>query len=206
MPITPTSPITQESHTKIEAWFTTHFEEAPPSLSGNAIMVDLMQSEVGPLVIGATHEGVCLVEFTDLDRLGSQVSTLRRWLPYPAYRGDHPHLTQLRRELTDYFAGERTRFEVPLLYPGTDFQRSVWNALLNIPYGETRSYESLARQVATAEAMRAVGGANGANRIAILIPCHRVVNKNGKLGGYGGGLWRKKALLALEQQQLTLEL
>jgi AraC family transcriptional regulator, regulatory protein of adaptative response / methylated-DNA-[protein]-cysteine methyltransferase len=201
-----TSPFTQESHQKIEEWFTTHFGKALSTINDTAIVVDLFQSPIGPLVIGSVNEGICLVEFTDPERLESQVSTLRRWLPHPAYRGNHPYLEQLRRELTEYFAGERTHFEVPLVYPGSDFQRAVWNALLEIPYGETRSYEALARQVATLEAIRAVGGANGANRIAIVIPCHRVINKSGKLGGYGGGLWRKKALLALEQQQLTLQL
>lgn len=169
------------------------------------IVVDLMQSAIGPLVLGATNDGVCLVEFADPHRLESQVTTLQRLLPYPVRHGFHPHLEQVRHELTEYLAGQRTRFEVPLVYPGSAFQRAVWNALLEIPYGETRSYEALARQVATADAVRAVGGANGANRIAIVIPCHRVVNKGGKLGGYGGGLWRKKALLALEQQQLTFQ-
>ena len=84
-------------------------------------------------------------------------------------------------------------------YPGTPFQERVWNQLLRIPYGQTRSYEDLARQIDSAGSQRAVGHANGLNRIAIVIPCHRVVNKDGKLGGYGGGLWRKQFLLDLEQ-------
>ncbi len=179
------------------------FETASPT--DNRIVVDLMQSAIGPLVLGATNDGVCLVEFADPHRLESQVSTLQRLMPFQVQHGNHPYLEQVRRELTEYLAGQRTRFEVPLVYPGSVFQRAVWTALLEIPYGETRSYEALAREVATAEAVRAVGGANGANRIAIVIPCHRVVNKSGKLGGYGGGLWRKKALLALEQQQLTFQ-
>lgn len=191
----------------IEEWFTTLFGEPTTTPhTAHTIRVEWMESAVGPLVIGATDEGVCLVEFTDPSRMESQVTSLRRLLPYQIQRGTHPYLEQVRHELTEYFAGQRTTFEVPLVYPGSDFQRAVWKALLEIPYGETRSYEALALQVATAEAVRAVGGANGANRIAIVIPCHRVVNKSGKLGGYGGGLWRKKALLALEQQQLTFQL
>ena len=95
-------------------------------------------------------------------------------------------------------AGSRTRFEVPLVYPGSPFQRAVWEQLLRIPYGEMRSYEDVAIAVGAPGAQRAVGRANGQNRIAILIPCHRVVNKGGKLCGYGGGLWRKQFLLDLE--------
>jgi AraC family transcriptional regulator of adaptative response/methylated-DNA-[protein]-cysteine methyltransferase len=202
----PTIPNTTLLDVESSAWFMSLFGE--PVLTPNTvnvIRVELMESAVGPLVIGATDDGVCLVEFTDPTRMESQVTSLRRLLPYEVQHGAHPYLAQVRQELTEYFAGQRTHFEVPLVYPGSAFQRAVWDALLEIPYGETRSYESLAKQIATAEAVRAVGGANGANRIAIVIPCHRVVNKSGKLGGYGGGLWRKKALLALEQQQLTFQ-
>jgi AraC family transcriptional regulator of adaptative response/methylated-DNA-[protein]-cysteine methyltransferase len=101
-------------------------------------------------------------------------------------------------ELADYFAGKLKSFSVPLIYPGSDFQRRVWEQLLKIPYGETRSYEDIAVAVEQRKGVRAVGHANGMNRIAIVIPCHRVVNKNGELGGYGGGLRRKEYLLRLE--------
>jgi AraC family transcriptional regulator of adaptative response/methylated-DNA-[protein]-cysteine methyltransferase len=113
--------------------------------------------------------------------------------------GNHPWLDQLRSELGEYFAGTRRKFTLPLVYPGSPFQVKVWSALLEIGYGETRSYEQLAWAVGTPRACRAVGHANGQNRIAIVIPCHRVVNKDGKLGGYGGGLWRKQLLLNLER-------
>jgi AraC family transcriptional regulator, regulatory protein of adaptative response / methylated-DNA-[protein]-cysteine methyltransferase len=112
--------------------------------------------------------------------------------------GEHRHLTQLRIELAEYFRGARTTFTLPLAYPGSEFQRAVWTALLDIPYGQTCSYDELAKLVGRPGACRAVGTTNGKNRIAILIPCHRVVNKNGQLGGYGGGLWRKQSLLELE--------
>jgi O-6-methylguanine DNA methyltransferase len=92
-------------------------------------------------------------------------------------------------------------FEVPLEVKGSPFQERVWQELVKIPYGETRSYEEIAKRVGSPEAVRAVGQANGMNRIAIVLPCHRVVNKSGKLGGYGGGLWRKQRLLALERGQ-----
>src|SRR5204862_4487558 len=99
----------------------------------------------------------------------------------------------------EYFAGARSAFEVPVHAPGSPFEERVWNALLAIPFGQTRSYEDIARAVGSARAVRAVGRANGLNRIAIVIPCHRVVNKSGELGGYGGGLRRKQFLLDLER-------
>ena len=112
---------------------------------------------------------------------------------------DHPHLQTLRGELAEYFAGTRKTFSVPLEAPGTPFEMRCWQALCEIPYGETRSYADVARTVGSPAAVRAVGRANGMNRIAIVIPCHRVVNKSGELGGYGGGLWRKRRLLHLER-------
>jgi len=105
----------------------------------------------------------------------------------------------LQGELANYFARSLRAFSVPLVYPGTAFQRRVWEQLLAIPYGETCSYEQIAVAVGEPRAVRAVGRANGLNRVAILIPCHRVVNKNGELGGYGGGLRRKQYLLDLER-------
>jgi AraC family transcriptional regulator of adaptative response/methylated-DNA-[protein]-cysteine methyltransferase len=105
----------------------------------------------------------------------------------------------LKAELARYFDGNLREFSVPIVFPGTAFQRRVWKRLLDIPYGQTMSYQDLARSVGHPAAVRAVGRANGMNRIAILIPCHRIVNKNGDLGGYGGGLRRKQFLLNLEQ-------
>ncbi len=113
--------------------------------------------------------------------------------------GCHPDLERLKDELARYFKAELKQFTVPLVFPGTPFQQRVWEALLRIPYGETRSYEDIAREVGSPGAVRAVGRANGMNRVAIVIPCHRVVNKSVALGGYGGGLWRKQFLLNLER-------
>lgn len=163
------------------------------------IVTSWVESPLGPLVIGANRDGVCLLEFTDPKRLETQVASMRRRFHCEVVSGDHAHLTKLRHELDAYFAGQLTQFTVPLIAPGTPFQERVWSALLKIPYGQTRSYEELATTVGAPGAQRAVGTANGSNRIAIVIPCHRVINKNGKLGGYGGLLWRKEALLQLEQ-------
>jgi AraC family transcriptional regulator of adaptative response/methylated-DNA-[protein]-cysteine methyltransferase len=165
----------------------------------NALSVARLESPLGPLVAGATAEGVCLLEFSDGRRHERQLETVARRFGAAVVPGSSPHLDQLRLELQEYFAGRRRAFTVPLQAPGTAFEEQVWAELLRIPYGETRSYEDLALTLGRPRAPRAVGTANGRNRIAIVIPCHRVVNKDGKLGGYGGGLWRKQALLDLER-------
>jgi AraC family transcriptional regulator of adaptative response/methylated-DNA-[protein]-cysteine methyltransferase len=131
--------------------------------------------------------------------LEAQFQKLRRYFRCPIVPGNNKHLQLLKRELHAYFAGELKRFTVTLVYPGSAFQVRVWNELRKIPHGSTVSYEEIARRIGAPAAVRAVGHANGLNRLAIVIPCHRVVNKNGELGGYGGGLWRKKALLELER-------
>jgi methylated-DNA-[protein]-cysteine S-methyltransferase len=107
---------------------------------------------------------------------------------------------ETRRQLDEYFAGRRTRFDLDLAPEGTPFQRRVWSALQEIPYGETRSYLDIARSIGSPKAVRAVGGANGRNPIAVVIPCHRVIAADGTLGGYGGGLDRKRLLLDLERR------
>lgn len=108
-------------------------------------------------------------------------------------------LDRLVHEVAEYFQGSRRAFSIPLMPAGTPFQLRVWHELLRIPYGESRTYDNLARAIGAPGAQRAVGHANARNPIAILVPCHRVVAKQSGLGGYGGGLWRKRALLALEQ-------
>ena len=168
------------------------------------IIVTEIDSPVGVLVAGATDEGVCLLEFRDREVLEAQVAKVRARVG-PTGPGTHPLLDQLRTELLEYFEGRRREFSVPLVYPGTPFQTKVWDALRAIPFGETISYEELARRVGSPAGQRAAGHANGQNPAAIIIPCHRVINKDGKLGGYGGGLWRKRLLLGLErgeQQEL----
>jgi AraC family transcriptional regulator of adaptative response/methylated-DNA-[protein]-cysteine methyltransferase len=173
----------------------------PPGQSRdrNCVFLAWLPSPLGPLVAGATDDGICLMEFTDRRMLEAQFETVRRLFGGPAVMGTNAHLETLQRELAAYFAGKLREFTVPLTYPGTPFQQRVWQNLLEVPYGETRSYQDLAAAIGDPAAVRAVGRANGMNRIAILIPCHRIVNKNGDLGGYGGGLRRKQYLLNLEQ-------
>jgi methylated-DNA-[protein]-cysteine S-methyltransferase len=116
----------------------------------------------------------------------------------------HPVIRETLRQLAEYFRGERTEFDLPLDPKGTGFQRAVWKALLEIPYGETCSYGDLARAIGRPAAVRAVGAANGSNPIAIIIPCHRVIGASGKLVGYGGGLPMKRMLLDLETEHAHL--
>ncbi|GAB1577280.1 methylated-DNA--[protein]-cysteine S-methyltransferase [Bordetella petrii] len=112
-----------------------------------------------------------------------------------------PVLLEAERQLGEYFAGTRDRFDLPLEFAGTEFQKQVWSALLTIPYGETRSYSDIAAQIGRAKAVRAVGAANGRNPISIVAPCHRVVGASGELTGFAGGLRAKALLLALESGQ-----
>ena len=130
--------------------------------------------------------------------LSTQLESIRRRFQAALTPGTSALLTRLDQELRAYFAGDLRAFTVPLVYPGTPFQERVWRALLDVPYGTTCSYEELAQRIGAPGAQRAVGHANGMNRIAIVVPCHRVVGRDGQLTGYGGGLWRKRLLLHLE--------
>ncbi|MGE3821620.1 MAG: bifunctional transcriptional activator/DNA repair enzyme AdaA [Isosphaeraceae bacterium] len=173
----------------------------PPGRAGETDRVTLawLPSPLGPLLAGATSIGVCLLEFTAIRPLEDQLRAVGKRHGLPVVPGTNPILDLLRAELSAYFAGTLRAFSVPLHLDGTPFQSRVWNELIRIPYAETISYEELARRVGNPAASRAVGRANGLNRIAIVIPCHRVVNKGGALGGYGGGLRRKSFLLDLER-------
>jgi AraC family transcriptional regulator of adaptative response/methylated-DNA-[protein]-cysteine methyltransferase len=153
------------------------------------------------MIAGATESGVCLLEFADRRMLETQLDRVRKWFNRTTVPGTNQHIDKLKVELDNYFTGSLKAFTVPLLVKGTDFQMLAWNQLLQIPYGQTISYEEQARAMGRAGAQRAVGKANGDNRIAIVIPCHRVVRRNGDLCGYGGGLWRKQFLLDLEKGQ-----
>jgi AraC family transcriptional regulator of adaptative response/methylated-DNA-[protein]-cysteine methyltransferase len=170
----------------------------------DCVRIGWVESPVGPLLLGATGGGVALLEFTDRRALETQLATLRKRTGRALVPGTNDHVETAKEQLGEYFAGRRRDFELPIEAPGTPFENEVWDALRRIPYGETRSYEQLATEVGRPGGSRAVGQANGRNRVAIVIPCHRVVNKGGELGGYGGGLWRKRFLLDLEQRHSGL--
>jgi AraC family transcriptional regulator, regulatory protein of adaptative response / methylated-DNA-[protein]-cysteine methyltransferase len=189
-----------DSHSGFRTAFARVFGKPPgQTRDADCIRLAWIETPLGPMVAGATSAGICLLEFTDRRMLEVQFDRIRRRFALAIIPGDSDHLRQLRRELAQYFAGQRRQFTCPLVYPGTGFEQAVWNQLLGIPCGQTRSYQDLAQSLHKEGAARAVGRANGMNRIAILIPCHRVVNQNGELGGYGGGLWRKRILLDLER-------
>ena len=190
-----------ESQSGFHDAFVKTFGTTPGRSNGLAcIKTRRIDSPIGPMVAAATDDGVCLLEFADRRALQKQIGTLTRRFDGRVVPGDNEHLRQLESELREYFAGSRRDFLVPLVVRGTAFQEKVWRALRAISYGETRSYVELARALGEPHAHRAVGRANGDNRIGILIPCHRVVRADGTLCGYGGGLWRKKYLLDLEAE------
>ncbi len=193
-----------ESHSGFREAFTNAVGEPPGTArSGDYIRLAWIETPLGPMAAGATERALCLLEFTDRRMMETQLEVLKKRFGLPLLPGESPIFDQLRRELAEYFDGKRRTFGVPLEYPGSEFQRTVWNGLLAIPFGETRSYAQLADDIGRPGGSRAVGHANGLNRIAILIPCHRVVNANGDLGGYGGGLWRKLRLLEAEGAKIS---
>ncbi len=172
----------------------------PPSRTGGPVVtVNRIGSPLGPMVAGATDDGLCLLEFGDRRMLETQLERLRARLGCTMVPGEHPVLAAAAEQMDGYFRGERVSFDVPLVVPGTDFQRAVWDRLCEIPSGTTVTYGQVARRLGRPDAVRAVGRAVGDNRIAVMIPCHRVVGADGRLTGYGGGLWRKQRLLDHER-------
>ena len=156
-----------------------------------------MESPVGKLKLVASDEGLVAVLWQNdrpsRVRLGELVED-----------NQHPILLKAERQLREYFAGKRKEFEIPLDMRGTTFQKNVWEALLAIPFGETRSYGQLAKQLGNPNATRAVGAANGRNPLSIIVPCHRVIGSTGKLTGFGGGIATKEHLLNLEEKGSNL--
>ncbi len=151
----------------------------------------VVDSPVGKLTLVATDRGLAAILWEN-DRPG------RVPLEIDAEDGRHPVLVETERQLNEYFEGTRKTFALTLDVEGTDFQRQVWDALLTIPFGETRSYGEIARQIGRPRAVRAVGAANGRNPISIVTPCHRVIGSTGKLTGFAGGIRAKAMLLSLE--------
>jgi O-6-methylguanine DNA methyltransferase len=166
-------------------------------MAGNVAVME-MDSVVGPLLLGVQGDFVCFLEFLDAQQREQQLARLSQTFAADIQPGKNAVLAAARRQLTEYFAGTRRQFDLPLRQPGTPFQSRVWQALTEIPYGATCSYGDVARNIGQPQAMRAVGMANGRNHIPIIVPCHRVVNSDGSLGGFSSGLWRKQKLLELE--------
>jgi len=191
-----------ESHSGFRDAFMRTFGRSPGSSRAlDRIVVAWQESPLGPLVVAANDKGICLLEFTDRRMIEAQFKTVKKLFSCAIVPGENEHITKLREELEAYFAGTLSKFSVPLDYPGSPFQVRVWNELLRIPYGKTCSYEELAKRIGSPSGQRAVGHANGLNRLAIVIPCHRVVKSDGSLGGYRWGVERKTRLLKQEQER-----
>ena len=164
------------------------------------IVYSNIQSPIGDMIAGTTDKGICFLEWHDrggVERILNRVE--KRYNKTPE-QGVSKHLLKLQNELNSYFEGILTDFKTDIDVNGTKFENTVWNKLLQIPYGEMKIYGEIAAELGKPGASRAVGRANGSNYLSIVIPCHRVIESSGKLKGYGGGLWRKKYLLDLESK------
>ena len=159
-----------------------------------------IETPLGEMVASATDEGLCLLEFHDRRMLPTEYKDLVRLLKTTIQEGENTHLKTLIKQLKEYFDGNRKEFSIPLITPGSVFQQAVWKELQNIHFGSTRSYQEQAMALNMPDSIRAVANANGMNRIAIVIPCHRIIGSDGRLTGYGGGLRRKKWLLDHERK------
>jgi len=174
--------------------------------TSDAVYTTEIQTPIGPMLAAATETELILFEFPHRRMIDTQLDRVRRLTGCEPKPGESPVFGQLRTELAEYFVGRRHAFTVRLDARGTPFQMRVWSALRQIPCGTTTSYGRLAETIGEPNAVRAVARANGDNRIAILIPCHRVIGSTGELVGYGGGLARKKKLLDLEARAEALSL
>lgn len=178
--------------------FPLHEPGKAPSRAAPVVRLAVIGTPLGHMIAAAGEERLVMLEFADRRMLHTQFKRLARYLQCAFELGDHGVLSKTRRQLAEFFAGERREFDLPVQAPGTPFQRRVWTALTRIPAGATRSYAEQARAIGRPAAVRAVARANGDNPVAIVVPCHRVIGSDGSLTGYGGGLWRKQALLDRE--------
>ncbi len=177
---------------------------APPSkaVGQKCLTARLYESPLGAMIALANDTGIHLLEFVDRRMLPTEIEQIRKLLECVIVPGSNAVLEELISELDSYFNGTLTRFETPCHISGTLFEQAVWQQLQKIPYGKTASYGDIARNLGRSKAVRAVGRANGANKLAIIIPCHRVIRADGTLCGYGGGVWRKKWLIEHERENL----
>lgn len=193
-----------DSASGFRAAFSRLLGHPPRVMTGAAgLWADWIDTPLGGMIAVADYHALHLLEFVGRKALQTELRRLSAGAGGRIGLGRTPITDWIERELHDYFAAKSADFTVPLIAHGTPFQRQVWDALRAIPPGQIRSYGDLARDLGQPGAARAVARANGANQIAIIIPCHRVIGADGSLTGYGGGLWRKEALIALEQKLAT---
>lgn len=174
--------------------------------SPNELTAAALATPLGEMLAVFGGKGLCLLEFVGQKQLGQEITAVQKALHGQFIFQENEQTQLLRQELDLYFQGRLKVFATHLETIGTAFQQQVWNALLTIPYGETRSYKEQAQQLGNPKAIRAVAAANGQNKVSILIPCHRVIGSDGKLTGYAGGLNRKQSLLALERGEVQTAL
>ncbi len=167
------------------------------------INIQYHKTKIGDLILGSFDNKLCLLDFRYRKMRKTVDDRIKKGLNADFIEKDNPVLAQTRKELDEYLKGERKEFDIPLLMVGSDFQKSVWDALMKVPYGTTSTYLSLAKKINNEKAVRAVANANGANAIGVIIPCHRIIGSDGKLVGYGGGLQVKKRLLKLEKSHFN---
>ena len=167
-------------------------------MNAGEILFKIVDSPIGGFIAGATADACCLFEFNDRGGIERIRARMMKRYKLEMKEDNNSLLKEIEKQSNEYFSGARIEFNLPIDQKGTEFEKSVWNALMTIPYGETRSYGEMAAQLGKPGAARAVGRANGLNYIPIIIPCHRVIDANGELHGYGGGLWRKRWLLEHE--------
>lgn len=158
-----------------------------------------IETQLGPMIAIADNTHLYLLEFTDRRGLENELKRMREKYQFAIIPGSNPLLLEVKKQLEDYFSGVRKRLDLPCQFLGTPYQQKIWKYLMEIPPGETISYEELAIATGNPKSFRAAANANGKNQLAILVPCHRVINKNGMIGGYGGGIERKQFLLELEK-------
>ena len=168
------------------------------------ILTKEIELPIGKMIAGASDKGICLLEYNDEKRLSRSAKELSSKYLVSSNKLSKNFLDILEVELKEYFNDKRTAFNVPIDLQGTPFQITVWQYLMTIPYGITKSYKQQSTEMNNPLAIRAIAKANGENRMSIIIPCHRVISSDGSLRGYGGGLWRKEFLINLEQNQKTI--
>lgn len=169
------------------------------AMNKNVILINRFTTPLGPMYVAATNDGICMLEFVDRRMLETEFRDLQKLFNAEILPAENHHIIQAKKELQEYFEGIRKQFDVSIVYAGSAFQQQVWKGLMDIPYGSTISYQQQAVKIGKPNIVRAVANANGMNRIAIIIPCHRVIGSNGKLTGYGGGLERKQWLISHEK-------
>ena len=163
------------------------------------IHIQYFKTGIGELILGSFEGQLCLLDYRYRKMRQAVDERIRKGLNAEFTEKDDEILSLIRMQLEEYLSGNRTRFDLPLLMVGTGFQKAVWNALTEVPYGKTATYLELAKSLGNEKAVRAVAAANGANALAIVVPCHRIVGSRGELTGYSGGLAVKQRLLQLEQ-------